>query len=39
MHHVVPESTNDLKKQAVTPVNENPPEVAWEQYVLSISDA
>ena len=39
MHHVVPESINGLKKQAVTPVNENPPETAWEQYVLSISDA
>ena len=36
---VVPESTNGFKKQAVTPVSENPPEAAWDQYVLSISDA
>ena len=36
---VVPEGANVFKKQAVTPVNETPPEAAWEQYVLSISDA
>ena len=28
-----------FKKQAVTPVNENHPEAAWEQYVLGISDS
>ena len=36
---IVPESTCDFKKQAVTPVKENHPEAAWRQYVLKITDA